>query len=33
LAEFDAESSTRTQPEASGFIARMKEFFENLGNV
>jgi molecular chaperone DnaJ len=33
LQEFDAESSTRTQPEASGFIARMKEFFENLGNV
>jgi molecular chaperone DnaJ len=33
LAEFDAESSSRTQPEASGFIARMKEFFENLGNV
>jgi molecular chaperone DnaJ len=33
LAEFDAESSTRTQPEASGFIARMKEFFENLGNA
>jgi molecular chaperone DnaJ len=33
LTEFDAESSNRTQPEASGFIARMKEFFENLGNV
>jgi molecular chaperone DnaJ len=33
LQEFEAESSTRTQPEASGFIARMKEFFENLGNV
>jgi molecular chaperone DnaJ len=33
LQEFDAESSTRTQPEASGFIARMKEFFENLGSA
>jgi molecular chaperone DnaJ len=33
LHEFDAESSTRTHPEASGFIARMKEFFESFGNV
>jgi molecular chaperone DnaJ len=33
LQEFEAESSTRTQPEASGFIARMKEFFENLGSA
>jgi molecular chaperone DnaJ len=33
LSEFDAESSTRTQPEASGFIARMKEFFESLGSA
>jgi molecular chaperone DnaJ len=33
LQEFEAESSSRTQPEASGFIARMKEFFENLGSA
>ncbi len=33
LQEFEVESSTRTQPEASGFIARMKEFFENLGSA
>jgi len=31
LAEFEAESSTRTHPEASGFFAKMKDFFENLG--
>jgi molecular chaperone DnaJ len=30
LAEFDRESSNKTQPEASGFFARMKDFFENL---
>ncbi len=30
LAEFDAESSNRTHPEASGFFAKMKDFFENL---
>ncbi|WP_374310336.1 molecular chaperone DnaJ [Methylocella sp.] len=30
LAEFDSESSTTTHPEASGFFARMKDFFENL---
>ncbi|MDR3463624.1 MAG: molecular chaperone DnaJ [Beijerinckiaceae bacterium] len=28
LAEFQAESSTKTQPEASGFFAKMKDFFE-----
>src|SRR5947209_11534546 len=33
LEEFASESSNKTQPEASGFIARMKEVFENLGNV
>ena len=27
LAEFEAESSHKTQPEAAGFFARMKEFF------
>lgn len=30
LAEFDAESSTRTHPELAGFFAKMKEFFDNL---
>ncbi|PNG26344.1 molecular chaperone DnaJ [Methylocella silvestris] len=30
LAEFEAESSTKTHPEASGFFAKMKDFFENL---
>ena len=30
LAEFESESSTKTQPEASGFFAKMKDFFENL---
>ncbi len=33
LAEFDAESSTKTHPESSGFFAKMKEFFETLGGV
>jgi len=31
LAEFEAESSTKTHPESSGFFAKMKDFFENLG--
>lgn len=31
LAEFEALSSTTTHPEASGFFAKMKDFFENLG--
>jgi molecular chaperone DnaJ len=30
LAEFEAESSQKTQPESSGFFAKMKEFFEGL---
>ncbi len=30
LAEFEAESSTKTHPESSGFFAKMKDFFENL---
>jgi molecular chaperone DnaJ len=30
LAEFDAESSHKTHPEAAGFFAKMKDFFENL---
>ncbi len=30
LAEFDSLSSTNTHPEASGFFAKMKDFFENL---
>ena len=31
LAEFDAESSHKTHPESAGFLAKMKEFFEGLG--
>lgn len=31
LTEFEAESSTKTHPESSGFFAKMKDFFENLG--
>ena len=31
LAEFEAESSHKTHPEASGFFTKMKDFFENLG--
>jgi molecular chaperone DnaJ len=33
LAEFEAESSTKTQPEAHGFFAKMKDFFENLSGT
>lgn len=33
LAEFEAESSTKTQPEASGFFTKMKDFFENLSGA
>jgi len=33
LAEFEAESSNKTHPEASGFFARMKDFFENLSGA
>jgi molecular chaperone DnaJ len=32
LAEFESLSSTSTHPEASGFFAKMKDFFENLGS-
>jgi molecular chaperone DnaJ len=32
LTEFDQLSSTSTHPEASGFFAKMKDFFENLGS-
>ena len=32
LAEFEALSSNSTHPEASGFFAKMKDFFENLGS-
>ena len=31
LAEFEAESSHKTHPESTGFLAKMKEFFEGLG--
>ena len=30
LAEFEAESSSRTHPESAGFLGRMKDFFGNL---
>ncbi len=33
LAEFETESSHKTQPEASGFFTKMKDFFENLSGV
>ena len=33
LAEFEAESSHKTHPEASGFFAKMKDFFENLSGA
>ena len=33
LAEFETESSHRTQPEASGFFSKMKDFFENLSGT
>jgi molecular chaperone DnaJ len=32
LGEFEALSSNSTHPEASGFFAKMKDFFENLGS-
>ena len=31
LAEFDQESSHRTQPESAGFFAKMKDFLDNIG--
>lgn len=33
LTEFESESSHKTQPEASGFFAKMKDFFENLSGT
>ncbi len=32
LVEFDKHSSEKTQPEASGFFGRVKEFFDGLGS-
>ncbi len=32
LAEFERQSSEKTQPEAAGFFTRVKEFFDGLGN-
>lgn len=32
LVEFDAISSTKTHPEATGFFTKMREFFDNLSN-
>ena len=31
LAEFDKESSHKTQPESAGFFAKMKDFLDNIG--
>jgi molecular chaperone DnaJ len=31
LAEFDRESSHKTQPESAGFFAKMKDFLDNIG--
>ena len=31
LAEFDKESSQKTQPESAGFFAKMKDFLDNIG--
>lgn len=33
LTEFDSLSSTKTHPEASGFFAKMRDFFENLSST
>ena len=33
LAEFEAESSSKTHPESAGFFGRMKEFFGNLSGA
>ena len=33
LEEFDKESSNKTHPEASGFFAKMKDFFEGIGGT
>jgi molecular chaperone DnaJ len=32
LAEFDKLSSDNTQPESAGFLSRVKEFLDGLGN-
>jgi molecular chaperone DnaJ len=32
LTEFDRLSSKETQPESTGFFAKVKEFFDTLGN-
>lgn len=32
LAEFDRQSSAKTQPEAEGFFSRVKDFFDGLGS-
>lgn len=32
LAEFERQSSEKTQPEAEGFFSRVKDFFDSLGN-
>ena len=31
LEEFDGESSKETQPESAGFFAKVKDFFDGLG--
>ena len=33
LTEFEAESSNKTHPEAAGFFAKMKDFFDNIGGA
>ncbi len=33
LAEFEAESSSKTHPESAGFLSRMKDFFGNLSGA
>ena len=33
LAEFETESSNRTHPDSSGFFAKMKDFFDNIGGA
>ena len=33
LTEFEAESSNKTHPEAHGFFAKMKDFFDNIGGA
>ena len=33
LAEFETESSNKTHPDSSGFFAKMKDFFDNIGGA